>query len=85
MNRIIMYTYEEAKKHVFARGTHKTFGRKEAVEFALLNKVICIVVPSGFFNSGLGDVTGIEEALWIIGNHPSARTLDVNEVIKYEL
>ena len=70
-----MIPYEKAKSLVFGSGSIPDgyFGDRVEVDFFMVKNRICILHESGYFASHFPDCLDIEEAKWIIKNHPSGR------------
>ncbi len=72
-------TYEEMVEQVFASGVvpNGYFGDTLLVQFALAEPRIFLVHEHGYCTTNLPDVLDVQEALWILRQHPRSRATHV--------
>lgn len=78
------YHYMTAAADIFAFGTvpdgYFSDRAKVGFHFDKESGKVIVVTGNGCFNSGLPPVTSIQEALWIIAHHPTARDITISRV-----
>ena len=79
-----MNKYEKQKAEYFATATIPDgyFGSTDSVSLSLMDGIILCVSQYGFFRSPLPDAVDVNEAIWLLENHPSSHGYFKNIKIK---
>mgnify|MGYP003964718869 CR=1 FL=1 len=79
--------YHKSLNHVFAMGYVKDgyFGDSKQVKFAFdpESGKTMVVHELGFYNSGLPPASDVNEAIWLLKNHPLAKAINADPECEY--